>query len=94
MINVLLNRYGYVDPLGEIREFTYENGIPCDPLTKQPRSGSSGDPSSLSGDSSRRGLGSARAARTGYYDYNSGRFVRPDGRKFKVVVNKANRARG
>ena len=35
-----------------------------------------------------------RAARAGYYDYNSGRFVLPDGRRVSVVVNKANRARG
>ena len=83
-------RYGYVDPSGEIREFTYTNGIACDPLTKQSRPAVGGGSSS----NSPRPVGSARAARTGYYDYNSRRFVKPDGRKFKVVVNKANRARG
>ena len=35
-----------------------------------------------------------RAAKAGYYDYNSKRFVLPDGRKVMLVVNKANRARG
>ena len=32
----LAYRYGYVDDSGEVREYTYESGIQCDPLTKQP----------------------------------------------------------
>ena len=33
---ILAFRYGYVDDSGEVREYTYESGIQCDPLTKQP----------------------------------------------------------
>ena len=35
-IKLFFSRYGYVDPDGQVRDFTYESGIPCDPLTKQP----------------------------------------------------------
>merc|ERR1712051_1081873 len=33
---ITIGRYGYIDPLGEVREFTYQSGIECDPITKQP----------------------------------------------------------
>ncbi len=81
-----LFRYGYVDPLGKIREFTYQSGTPCDPKTKQPIK----QPTARSFS----GVSPTRASKTGYFDYSDNRFVLPDGRRVKVVVNKANRARG
>ena len=30
-------RYGYVDPTGEEREYSYTSGIRCDPLTREVR---------------------------------------------------------
>ena len=93
--------YGYVNPLGDIKEFTYESGLPCDPLTKQPIGNS---PSSdLRQAPSTRGGGGGGAQRfgqpskasvTGYYDYSDNRFVLPDGRRVKVVVNRDKMARG
>ena len=84
-------RYGYVDPFGEIQEFNYKSGVSCDPsvvaatakAAAAVRAGPSAAPAPTT-----------RAAKAGYYDYNSKRFVLPDGRKVMLVVNKANRARG
>ena len=82
-------RYGYVDPFGEIQEFNYKSGVSCDPsvvaeaAAAAVRAGPSAAPAPTT-----------RAAKAGYYDYNSKRFVLPDGRKVTLVVNKANRARG
>eukprot|EP00095_Tigriopus_kingsejongensis_P009363 maker-scaffold1108_size62262-snap-gene-0.11 protein:Tk09363 transcript:maker-scaffold1108_size62262-snap-gene-0.11-mRNA-1 annotation:"mediator of rna polymerase ii transcription subunit 15-like" len=62
-------RYGYIDPQGKIREFTYENGIPCDPNTREvfnPRASKSS---------------SRKAKKRGYFDYNTNKFVLPDGRR-------------
>ncbi len=72
-------RYGYVDADGEVREYKYTSGIPCDgsERTRQP---------SRQPDTTTR--------KTGYYDYGSNRFVLPDGRKVKVVINDSNKARG
>ena len=28
-------KYGYIDPTGEVREYTYSSGIRCDPDTRQ-----------------------------------------------------------
>jgi hypothetical protein len=74
------SRYGYIDPFGKIRDFTYSSGVSCDPAARLA--------SSQTVDTS------TRAARAGYFDYTTDRFIRPDGTKVKVVVNKANRARG
>ena len=71
--------YGYIDPRGEVREFTYSSGIACDPLTKQPLD---------------EGSRHKPRRKTGYYDYNSNRFVTADGRRGKLIVNKNNRRRG
>ncbi len=94
--------YGYVNPLGDIKEFTYESGLPCDPLTKQPIGNPSPPAAGLrrSAASTRGGGGAQRfgqpskASVTGYYDYSDNRFVLPDGRRVKVVVNRDKMARG
>ena len=90
-----------MDPLGEIREFTYESGLECDPLTKQPlilqRSQSAGGASprkANKGTLNRFGGQPAKEKTTGYFDYRDNKFVLPDGRRVKVVVNSGNRARG
>lgn len=72
-------RYGYVDPRGDVREFTYKSGIPCDPLTKQP----------LQPEVQERSR-----SKKGYFDYSDNKFVLPSGKRVTVVVNKKNRARG
>jgi hypothetical protein len=77
---ITTGRYGYIDPRGEVREFSYESGIACDPLTKQP----------LQQDVRTSPKGKNR----GYFDYNTNRFITADGRKGKLTVNKANRRRG
>lgn len=69
-----------MDPRGEIREFSYQSGVPCDPASKAR--------------AAKKGQQPTRASKTGYYDYSDNKFVLPDGRRVKVVVNKANRARG
>ena len=74
-------RHGYIDPRGDVREFTYKSGIPCDPETKQPLQPDSTDSKPVRN-------------KKGYFDYSDNRFVLPSGRRVKVVVNKANRARG
>lgn len=76
-------RYGYFDINGELQEFTYESGIPCDPDTKQPL-----DPALRQSSAA-----SPRKSR-GYFDYNLNRFVMPNGKTVKVVVNQGNRRRG
>ena len=75
-------RYGYVDPFGEVREFTYQSGNECDPDTKQPLKQES------------RSSGTPRGQKRGYYDYNARRYVTKDGRRGKLIVNKNNRRRG
>ena len=72
-------RYGYVDPFGEVREFTYQSGIACDPETKQPLQQESRTP---------------KGRKRGYYDYNSRQYVTKNGRRGKLIVNKNNRRRG
>ena len=74
-------RYGYVDPSGHVREFTYKSGNPCDPETKQSLVP---DPTATEPEQSKNG----------YFDYSDNRFVLPSGKRVKVVVNKKNRARG
>lgn len=76
---ITTGRYGYIDPRGEVREFSYSSGIECDPLTKQPL---------------QQDVRSPRGKKRGYFDYNTNRFVTADGRKGKLTVNKANRRRG
>lgn len=80
MKSILPFRYGYVDPKGEVREFTYKSGIPCDPETKQP----------LRPDPTEK----PQRNKKGYFDYSDNKFVLPSGKRVTVVVNKANRARG
>ena len=82
MIKIFITsfRYGYVDPFGEVREFTYQSGIECDPDTKQPLQPESNP--------------NPRGRKRGYYDYNSRQYVTKDGRKGKLIVNKNNRRRG
>merc|ERR1711981_459881 len=72
-------RYGYVDPFGEVREFSYQSGNECDPQTKQPLQKESRTP---------------KGRKRGYFDYNANRYVTKDGRKGKLIVNKNNRRRG
>jgi len=79
-------RYGYIDPDGQVREFTYESGIPCDPLTKQ-----SLIPQSLS---SKQTQFADPSIKTGYHDYNENKFVLPNGKRVTVVVNENAKARG
>ena len=84
-------RYGYVDKNGEVKEFNYETGIPCDPLTKQPLF-----QDASVGRSQQQQVPTERsvAREVGHYDYRTNRFVKPNGKKLKVVVNKNNRRRG
>ena len=74
-----LFRYGYIDPLGEVREFTYQSGIECDPITKQPVDEESSTPQNR---------------QRGYFDYNANRYVTKDGRRGKLMVNKNKMRRG
>jgi len=72
---VTRGRYGYVDPLGKIREFTYESGMPCDPKTKQrfdlPKSSNAVGVSA--------GVAAASSTtinhQTGYFDYSDNRWA-------------------
>ena len=73
-------RYGYVDPFGEVREYSYQSGVECDPFTKQP----------LKQEDSR----TPRGRKRGHFDYNANRYVTKDGRRGKLTVNKNNRRRG
>jgi len=84
-------RYGYVDPDGQIREFTYESGLPCDPLTKEPLNQPA--PKTSQSQSQLQAQADPRAT-TGYFDYNQNKFVLPNGKRVTVVVNNSNRARG
>ena len=84
-------RYGYVDPDGQIREFTYESGLPCDPLTKEPLNQPA--QSQQQQQSKQLPINDPRAS-AGYYDYNQNKFVLPNGKRVTVVVNNQNRARG
>jgi hypothetical protein len=79
-------RYGYVDPKGEIREFKYSSGVACDPITKRAFGTSAA--------SKRLDKQIKKKPKKGYFDYSDNKFVLPDGRRVKVVVNKKNRARG
>lgn len=72
-------KYGYIDPSGEVREYSYTSGVPCDPLTRKIAS----DQSASTG-----------ANGHGFYDYAHNKFVMPDGRRVRVVVNQSNKARG
>jgi len=73
-------RYGYVDPSGQLREYSYSSGVKCNPVTRQQQtvtqSGSSG-----------------KRSKHGFFDYNENKFVLPDGRRVTVVVNQSKRAR-
>jgi hypothetical protein len=89
-----LHRYGYVDPDGQTREFTYESGIPCDPLTREPLNSSQPQlPKQPLSPEAQQAQADPRAT-TGYYDYNSNKFVLPSGKRVTVLVNHNNRARG
>ena len=86
-------RYGYVDPFGEIQEFNYKSGVSCDPtVVAQQQAAAAAAAATVRTPSAP--APTTRAARAGYYDYSSGRFVLPDGRKVMLKVNNANRARG
>jgi len=75
-------KYGYTDPSGEIREYSYTSGIRCDPDTRKV---TASDP----------GLTGARGPNGhGFFDYSQNKFVMPDGRRVTVVVNQGNKARG
>lgn len=84
-------RYGYVDPFGEIQEFNYKSGVSCDPTVVAAAATARAEAAVRAPAAP---APTTRAAKAGYYDYNSKRFVLPDGRKVTLVVNKANRARG
>jgi len=71
-------KYGYVDPDGEVREYSYTSGNRCDPDTRKVESISDGN----------------RATKHGYFDHARNNFVMPNGRRVKVVVNQGNKARG
>jgi len=87
---VTLGRYGYLDADGKDREFTYQTGVPCDPLTKEPLDQDQEVRFSSSPSGPRR---SKVAKKLGYFDYNTNRFVTATGRRVKVVVNNKNRRR-
>jgi len=73
-------KYGYVDPTGESREYSYTSGIRCDPNTRKVKT--------VQGSS--QPVGQSQ----GYYDYSRNKFVLPNGRRVTVRVNKNNKARG
>lgn len=75
---VTRGKYGYTDPEGEVREYSYTSGNRCDPETRQ--QAEQGDTKASNG--------------RGSYDYNKNKFVMADGRHVTVVVNPKNRARG
>merc|ERR1712061_211357 len=58
---VTRGRYGYIDPLGNVREFTYKSGIPCEPETRQP----------LQSDPTPK----PEKNKKGYFDYSDNKFV-------------------
>merc|ERR1712048_74442 len=76
---VTQGRYGYVDPTGEAREYSYTSGIRCDPTTREIEKAAGGD---------------GRENVKGYFDYASRKFIMPDGRRVTVRVNPNKRARG
>lgn len=84
-------RYGYVDPDGQTREFTYESGLPCDPLTKEPLNQPA--QTQQQQQAAKQAQADPRTT-TGYYDYNQNKFVLPNGKRVTVLVNNNNRARG
>merc|ERR1719431_588187 len=65
-------RYGYTDTYGEQREYSYSSGVRCDPDTRKVKVS---DP------------GTHGTNGHGYYDYTQNKFVMPDGRRVRVVVN-------
>jgi len=72
-------KYGYTDSFGEPREYSYSSGVRCDPETRKVK------------------VSDARTHGTnghGYFDYTQNKFVMPDGRRVRVVVNQGNKARG
>lgn len=78
-------KYGYIDPNGEVREYSYTSGNRCDPDTRK----------QIAEDRSGGGGSSSRGANGhGFYDYKRGKFVMADGRRVTVVVNQQNKARG
>jgi len=78
-------KYGYIDPTGEVREYSYTSGNRCDPDTRK----------QIAEDRSGGGGGASRGANGhGFYDYKRGKFVMADGRRVTVVVNQQNKARG
>jgi len=87
---VTLGRYGYVEADGQVREFTYQTGVPCDPLTKQPLNLDTNEEQSFSAGQQK----GPKAKQLGYFDYGTNRFITPSGRRVKVVVNKNHRRRG
>ncbi|TRY62143.1 hypothetical protein TCAL_11301 [Tigriopus californicus] len=79
---VTRGRYGYIDPQGKIREFSYQNGIPCNPQTREVFNRRSSKSTA------------SKPKKVGYYDYNTNKFVLPDGRRVTLEVNDKFRARG
>lgn len=79
---VTRGRYGYIDPQGKIREFSYQNGIPCNPETREVFNRRSSKSTT------------SKVKKVGYYDYNTNKFVLPDGRRVTLEVNDKFRARG
>jgi len=71
-------RYGYTDSFGEAREYSYSSGVRCDPSTRKVKESDPGRRSSNG---------------HGYFDYINNKFVMPDGRRVRVIVNKGHRAR-
>jgi len=72
-------KYGYIDPTGEVREYSYTSGNRCDPETRKV---------------AKQENGGRGANGNGFYDYARNNFVMPDGRRVRVVVNPGNKARG
>lgn len=75
-------KYGYIDPAGEVREYSYTSGNRCDPDTRQVETVSNEQ------------TGARGPNGHGFYDYGQNKFVMSDGRRVRVVVNQRNKARG
>jgi len=71
-------KYGYVDPDGEVREYSYTSGNRCDPETRKVAAAQS----------------ESRSSKHGYFDHARNNFVMPNGKRVRVIVNQGNKARG
>ena len=83
-------KYGYIDPTGQQREYSYTSGLRCDPNTRKVRKCNFtvkvGDCNCLTANICQATLltagstGSKGANGKGFFDYSSNRFIMPNGR--------------